>query len=133
MMARIEDTTELRGMVEAAIGRALVVEGFSALPLPAEWNPGIVGRTDYGDGYPEMWRDAPDHRLRPHQFGSAVLNSVVGHCANRFGFTGPQILLTRGDPKEVAKLQFQMGRSRFMIACRYDIGAVVEVCILMGA
>jgi hypothetical protein len=97
--------------------------------LPESMRAGIVGSTLFGERYPEQWL-AAGGRVRPHQFGAAVLNSVIGHCSIQLGLVGPQILLTRGSPLEVARLQLTMGRSELMILCDYQNPLSIAVAIL---
>ena len=121
-------STLARNAAELACRRALAQCGYAG-KLPRILNAGIVGYTYYGDRYPELWL-ASGKRLKPHQFSSSVLNSVIGHCTLEFGLIGPQILLTRGSPTEIAALQLSMGRSRLMLVCTHDQPAIVEVAIL---
>jgi len=116
-------------MAEEAVGLALAVVGFKD-GIPLDYNGGIVGLTTYGERYPELWLKA-DRRIRPLQFGSAILNSVIGHCSIMFHLTGPQILLSRGDALIVVDLQFRMERSKLMLICTYGDESSVEVQVLM--
>ena len=118
-------STRLRKAAEVAVGRALEDAGYR-YHVPEELHAGIIGFTKYGERYPELWL-SKERRVHPLQFGSGILNSVIGHCSIVYHLTGPQILLTKGSMFEVADLQLTMCRSRLMVLCRYDDPLVVEV------
>ncbi len=114
--------TIYRKLSEMAVGSALYSFGFGR--LPQDLVGGIVGISDRGDQYPEFFAHQ-SKRLRPHQFGSSVLNSAIGHCSIVFNLRGPQLHLTEFDEAFVygirlAKQQINHGRADLMVILIYS-------------
>ena len=121
--------TIYRKLSEMAVGSALYSFGLGR--LPHDLVGGIVGISDRGDRYPELFAhqsmiidSMTDKRLRPHQFGSSVLNSAIGHCSIVFNLRGPQLHLTEFDDAFVygirlAKQQINHGRADLMVVLVY--------------
>lgn len=91
---------------------------------------GIVGYTDKGEMYPELWLDQQD-KLRPHMFSYSVANSVIGHCSVALGLRGPQIVVSDStmDLQVIAELQIKRRRAFGMIVLRevsvHEVSAVL--------
>ncbi len=62
---------------------------------------GIVFGTRLGERFPELWKETTDRgaRLRPRQFGQAVLNSGAGFASIAWNLQGPQVVVVDGDPE----------------------------------
>ncbi len=114
--------TVYRKLSELAVGSALNSGGYGRLPQSLVG--GIVGVSDYGDRYPELFL-ASEGRIRPTQFGSSVLNSAVGHCSIVFNLRGPQFQLPANAGSFdyallTAKRQITAGRAQLMVVLIYD-------------
>ncbi|KKL11784.1 hypothetical protein LCGC14_2542300, partial [marine sediment metagenome] len=90
--------TIYRKLSELAVGSALNSGGFGR--LPHNLVGGIVGVSDYGDRYPELYVEK-EGRIRPFDFGASVLNSAVGHCSIVYNLRGPQFQLTAADETSI--------------------------------
>ncbi len=129
--------TIYRRLSEMAVGSALYSGGFGR--LPHDLVGGIVGISDRGDQYPELYLEL-DGRLRPRQFGSSVLNSAIGHCSIVFNLRGPQLQLTEFEESfsygiKLAKQQLSQGRADLMVMLSYrddDQEAMAAVLVANG-
>ena len=109
-----------RDMCSVAVGRALYRSGHGVLATRPKLVVGIVGCSDYGDRYDDQFKQSKG-RLRPSQFGSSVLNSIIGECSVTFGLKGPQISVAPSDNvARVAIMQLVNKRADVMITCVYN-------------
>lgn len=114
--------TIYRKLSELAVGVSLHSGGYGR--LPRNLVGGIVGVSDYGDRYPELYL-ASEGRIRPTQFGSSVLNSAVGHCSIVFNLRGPQFQLPANNGAfeyalRLAKQQIAAERAKLMVVLIFD-------------
>ncbi len=114
--------TIYRKLSELAVGSALNHEGYGR--LPQHLIGGIVGISDYGDRYPELYVER-EGRIRPMEFGASVLNSAVGHCSIVFNLRGPQFHLpllghSFSYALKLAKQQIAAKRAQLMVVVLFD-------------
>ncbi len=114
--------TIYRKLSELAVGSALNRGGFGR--LPRNLVGGIVGVSDYGDRYPELYVERKG-RIKPSEFGASVLNSAVGHCSIVFNLRGPQFQLLDDDRSflysvKLAKQQISAERAQLMVVLHFD-------------
>lgn len=122
--------TVYRKLLELAVGRAIFAGRFGS--IPQHLVGGIVGSTERGDRYPELFLEKK--RLRPSDFGSSVLNSGIGHCSIVFGLRGPQVQLV-GEVDipvltQAGYSQIRAGRADFMVIVRHKRDNTVEAGLL---
>jgi len=93
---------------------------------------GIVGFSYFGENYPEKWKMKIQNgkRIRPHEFGMSILNSVIGHCSIELNLTGPQIAIMLGNPFKTARIYLNSGRADLIFYCDYSDPMKIETSII---
>lgn len=127
--------TPYRKMVYLACLRALAQTPYE-WPTPLMWNAGILFQTVLGENFPVAWFNTVVRnggRLRPRAFEGCVHTSAPGYASIRMGITGPMIVLTTiGNVDDLARLELETGRSKFMFVCSAELEGPA-LCYVMVA
>lgn len=125
-------TTAFQAMVYGACLGAMM-NAKVLYPFIEDARAGIVLFTEWSEFYPQAFRRLmrEGKRVRPTQFETIIHNSATGFVAIRFGLRGPQLTLVAGNIEDVATLQLERGRARYMLVC--ETGALWAKCSLWEA